>query len=198
MTERAKTKGLYSHNQELKKITVESTMEALIQLMRIERYEDISITAICERAGISRNAFYKNFGTKENVFKEIVEKFIKHLLKDLGNPFNSGVSLSWYQNFFKLIKEESGILLTLMKASLKDVYLETVNDILMRNENLDAETKYKRIMWNGAIQNIVAVWVESGMQESIEVMAKICFEKLKYVSNKEFQLPIFFKKKNIE
>jgi len=198
MTERAKIKGLYSHNQELKKITVESTMEALIQLMRVERYEDISITAICERAGISRNAFYKNFGTKENVFKEIVEKFIKHLLKELGNPFNSRVSLSWYQNFFKLIKEESEILLTLMKASLKDVYLETVNDILIRNENLDAETKYKRIMWNGAIQNIVAVWVESGMKESIEVMAKICFDKLKYVSNKEFQLPIFFKKKNLE
>ncbi len=193
MTEVEKTKGLRAHNQELNKITIDSTLEALIQLMRIEKYEDISITRICERAGISRNAFYKNFGTKEKVFKEIIEKFIKHLLKELGNPFNKRVTLIWYQNFFKLIKEESEILLTLMKASLKDVYLETVNAILIRNENLDAETKYKRIMWNGAIQNIVAVWVKSGMKENIEVMAKICFDKLKYVSNKEFQISSFLK-----
>ena len=196
MTESKKINGLKLHNQELKKITIESTLEALVLLMKIEKYEDITVTDICERAGISRNAFYKNFGTKEKVFQKVVEKFINHLFQQLGNPFNDRVTLSWYQKFFSQIKEESSILLILMKANLKDIYLETVNDILIKDQALNAETKYKRIMWNGALQNVVAVWVESGMKEGADEMAKICFDKLKYVSNKEFQLPIFLKKKN--
>ena len=196
MTESKKINGLKLHNQEMKKITIESTLEALVLLMKIEKYEDITVTDICERAGISRNAFYKNFGTKEKVFQKVVEKFINHLFQQLGNPFNDRVTLSWYQKFFSQIKEESSILLILMKANLKDIYLETVNDILIKDQALNAETKYKRIMWNGALQNVVAVWVESGMKEGADEMAKICFDKLKYVSNKEFQLPIFLKKKN--
>ena len=196
MTDKNKIKGLFSHNKELNQITIESTLEALLQLMRVKKFEEISITEICDRAGISRNAFYKNFGTKTNVFKKIVEHFIKNLLKKLGNPFNSKVTLSWYQEFFKLIKKESAKLLLFIDENFQNFYLETVNKILTSNAELDAETKYKRIMWNGAIQNVISNWLRSGMVESTDILAKICYDKLKYVSNKEFQILNFLKRKN--
>lgn len=195
MAEKGNTRGLYSHNQELNKITIESTVEALLKLMAVKNYYEISITEICEKAGISRNAFYKNFGTKENVFNRIVVDFNKEIVKTIGNPFNSKVSLNWYQGFFKLIERESKWLKLLIESSFQNIYLETVNQILTRNSELDAETKYKRIMWNGAIQNIVTSWIKSGRKESTEEMARICYDKLKYISNKENQIITFLKRK---
>ncbi len=195
MAEMDKTRGLYSHNQELNKITIESTVGALLKLMENKNYYEISVTEICEKAGISRNAFYKNFGTKDNVFKRLVVDFNKEIVKTIGSPFNIKVNLAWYQQFFKLIERESKILKLLIASSFQNIYLETVNKILTTNTNLDAETKYKRIMWNGAIQNIVTNWIKSDMKESSEEIARICYDKLKYINNKENQIITFLKRK---
>lgn len=50
-------------NQEIKRITQESIAIAAYQIL-VSR-EDLSITAICTRAGVSRNAFYRNFETTD-------------------------------------------------------------------------------------------------------------------------------------
>ncbi len=52
-------------NQETKRITQESIAIAAYQIL--VSGEDLSITAICNRAGVSRNAFYRNFETTDAV-----------------------------------------------------------------------------------------------------------------------------------
>ncbi len=44
--------------------------DALLLLMRKKDYKDISITEICEKAGVTRMSFYRNFESKEDILKK--------------------------------------------------------------------------------------------------------------------------------
>ncbi len=168
--------ALQRRNEELNKITIESVTQAFIELMGDKGFDKISITEICERAGISRNTFYKNFGTKENVFKMVVLDFNKNvLLRRLGNPFNKKAGIGWYQKFFAIIKDYSELFLAIVKSGYQYVYLTCVNELLLGNPNLDKSIRYMRLMWNGAIQNAVMDWLNNGMRESPEQMAEFCY-----------------------
>ena len=53
-------------NQESKNLTRESIKIALIQLMQQHSLDEITVTALLERAGVSRAGFYRNYPSKES------------------------------------------------------------------------------------------------------------------------------------
>lgn len=169
-------KGLKNRNDELNRITLESITQALVLLMETKDYEKISVTDICKKAGVSRNAFYKNFGTKENVFHKIVRDFNKSaILAKIGNPFNRNAGMEWYVNFFRVLKEYSKIFNLFIAADFRTEYLDYVNTLLTDSAKIEESTKYERLMWNGAMQNVAVEWLKSGMKKSPEEMANICY-----------------------
>lgn len=48
--------------------------DALVKLMQDSPYENVSVTAICKEAGISRPTFYKNFNDKDEVISSVFGK----------------------------------------------------------------------------------------------------------------------------
>ena len=166
--------SLETRNEELKKLTFECVTESLFTLMRNCSYEEISVTAICEKAGISRNTFYKRFGTKDNVFKSIVDNINKNVIyRNLGNPFNASVSKDWYVRFFEIVKEHVEWFRMIIRSGLTATYMEKLNAILLSGA-VSAETSYVRLMWSGAMQNVTVKWIEDGLAQSPEEIARIC------------------------
>ena len=47
----------------------EYIINALFNLMKKKNFENISITEITNKAGVSRNSFYRNFNSKEDIVK---------------------------------------------------------------------------------------------------------------------------------
>ena len=45
-------------------------LEALLILIRKKDWQDISITEICEKAGVTRMSFYRSFTGKEDVLRK--------------------------------------------------------------------------------------------------------------------------------
>ena len=59
--------GHNKRNDEINAITKESIAYAYYELLQKE--QRISVTSICEKAGVSRNAYYRNFdSTDESLF----------------------------------------------------------------------------------------------------------------------------------
>ncbi|MBM9833823.1 TetR/AcrR family transcriptional regulator, partial [Enterococcus faecalis] len=54
------TQHLQKHNKEANQITRESLETALLFLMEKKELTKISISELVEKAGVSRNAFYRN------------------------------------------------------------------------------------------------------------------------------------------
>ncbi len=68
-----KQDNLRKANQESHVLTVDSIQDAMIVLVNAKSFESISISDICQKAGVSRTAFYRNYDTKEDVLRSIAQ-----------------------------------------------------------------------------------------------------------------------------
>ena len=80
-----------SFNREAKAFTKECVFLALINLLKEKTYESITLTEIAKKAGVSRNAIYRNFESKDLILKnylnDISLKFIAELNEKLINSY---------------------------------------------------------------------------------------------------------------
>ena len=53
--------------------------------------------------------------------------------------------------------------------------MRILNKKLTSNTKLECKTKYKRLIWNSAITNLIFYWIENNMEESVEEIASICY-----------------------
>ncbi|ULQ59275.1 TetR family transcriptional regulator [Brucepastera parasyntrophica] len=78
--------------------------EALLSLMDKKPYAKISISDICEKAGIARTTFYRYYNDKDDVFFEYFDNSCTTELIKPGRKnkrFQSGISLTFHQSFIK-------------------------------------------------------------------------------------------------
>ena len=74
--------GYNKRNDEINAVTKESLAFAYYELLQSE--QNISVTRICEKAGVSRNAYYRNFNsTDEIIIYCLIAKWAKYCE---GNP----------------------------------------------------------------------------------------------------------------
>ena len=61
------------------RLAVDCIYEALVLLMQNKPYREITITDITKRAGVSRMAFYRNYGTKDEILlKRMRDYMLSH------------------------------------------------------------------------------------------------------------------------
>ncbi|EJK88419.1 transcriptional regulator [Rhizobium sp. AP16] len=53
----------------------EGAIEVAMEAIRTDGYEQASVKALSERLGITRSSFYNTFGSRENLFAEIIERY---------------------------------------------------------------------------------------------------------------------------
>ena len=59
-------------------------IEAFFLLLRDNKINDISIQSICDKAGVSRVTFYRNFTDKNDIILGYFTKMIKRFLQEMG------------------------------------------------------------------------------------------------------------------
>ena len=76
-----KNEVLKMSNAESNLFTKDCIRTALLSLMATEMFEQITVTSIIKRAGVSRGGFYRNYTSKEEVLREIGEELFEYLLE---------------------------------------------------------------------------------------------------------------------
>ena len=115
------------------KYTREWTFEALYKLLQDNNLGDIKISAIIEKAGISRATFYRNFTSKENIVRLKVDSFYRDFYKDFvvyfakNDPEDEQFLI---QSFFKRVDEEDKLVDTVIKCNLEYMMIEGVYAII--------------------------------------------------------------------
>ena len=56
-------------NREAKNFTKECVVQAFLQLLEEKEYQKITVSEIAKKSGVSRNAIYRNFKSKEMILK---------------------------------------------------------------------------------------------------------------------------------
>ncbi|HHJ0036165.1 TPA: TetR/AcrR family transcriptional regulator, partial [Streptococcus pyogenes] len=87
MTDKALSKrslqNLTQFNKETRRIARESMEIALLNLLKTKPLGDITISELVTKAGVSRNAFYRNYTSKEAIIEQLLVGVIRRIFRGL-------------------------------------------------------------------------------------------------------------------
>ena len=149
---------------------VEHITASMLDRLKTQAIEEISISDLCNDAGVGRTSFYRNFESRE----DIVRKHLRKLFKEWAEDWESSGEESpakMYGSLFAYLKKYSGLFQLLQKRGLMHLMLEIYLERYGATEedpNIWAYTKsfiaYGTYGW-------MVEWLNRGMPESAETMA---------------------------
>lgn len=163
-------------NEESHRITMESIEIGLLWLMKKKAYEDISISEIVKKSGVSRSAFYKNYRTKEDVLVSILERNTQKIMGEVKEK-EVGSKQEFWEVLFESIAPYAEIYQEFCRANLRSLLYDVYNKISFQFMDMLLEkNEYYMIFFSGGVSNIIIHWTENGMKESPREMARIMNE----------------------
>ncbi len=152
-------------------------IEAFFLLLKDNKIGDISIASICDKAGVSRVTFYRNFKDKKDIIDGYFTKMIRQFIIEIGTKHkNSNYYDTAYQCFF-LLKNEKENIKALANNDLSYLYLDLLNEKIAANFEIEgygeAITAY---VYSGALYNISIWWVtKDDCKTDIDIIIKSFF-----------------------
>lgn len=157
-------------NQGRNAYVLEHLTGSLLSLLVHKPICDISISELCDSAGVGRASFYRNFENKE----DILRSYINHLFFEWTDARGQGddeplSALVWsifthferHRDFYMLLNERNLIYL------LKDVIIGICGP---KPEHSKSEA-YAKAFVAYTLYGWIEVWFQRGMKESAEEMA---------------------------
>ena len=160
--------------KEAGKLTKECLKKALVELMGEKAFDKITISELVLKSGVSRQSFYRNYNSKEEILKDLHEEIANAILS-ITDQSEKKDSYTWFTVFFTYLKKNAEYLSMLFKAVKHQQsgfsFLPPVKE-LFRIE--DREEQYRVCAYEGGLNSICMEWITGGMKESVEDMAHLC------------------------
>lgn len=148
--------------------------EALLDIIKTDFYEKITITKICQRAGVPRSTFYRYFNDKDDILRDYIPYFVELFSLELRNYPHFTNSDYIRLNFEFFLKNEQ-YFKTLYKIHKEHILFDYVSDESLYY-NFSGETKIQ-VMYTGvSFYAIIFSWVIKDHRTSIETMTKFIME----------------------
>ncbi|MBR1757762.1 MAG: TetR/AcrR family transcriptional regulator [Lachnospiraceae bacterium] len=155
--------------------------ESLRSLMKEDSFSHISVTEICQQASVTRQAFYTNFRSKEDVLASILQDIQHEWTEELRkHPADSLTDQTlvlfetWYDHRELLDLLVRDRLSTLLVSNLlpENFQIRFVGDIPSRKRR--QLEPMARAMIIGGISNGLWAWSQNQYRYSCEDMALVC------------------------
>ena len=159
-------------NSEANRLSRESICTALILLMDTEDFDNITISGLVKKAGVSRQTFYRNYASKEDVVIEIEESLLTMFSDSFHDPKYEGNIRAWLADLFGFVRKNKKMISVLYRANLFDMLFTkapfVIEEFMRTNE---IRTHYLIVGSLGALRAIGDRWFAGGLKESDDEMA---------------------------
>ena len=136
--------------------------KALFKLMKSKNYHDITVSALVKTAGVSRNSFYRNYQSIEDILRQyLVEQTSQWWNEYIADP-NPNIIAETFQHFLNMREE----ILLLYRAGLSHLLMEHI--ILCWKQSLTGEVSnaYQTAFMSGGLCGLTNEWILRGMKET--------------------------------
>lgn len=155
--------------------------KALIQLLESKGLEEITITALAKAANVSRMTFYKYYTNKQ----EVVVDYMYELMSEYMDEINKRTDIGRFReqkhiyHCFMFFRQHATELMTLVKADMYSVIINTVNDYMdLYVLPGSGYSKFELYYYAGALCNIYIKWLEGNMVETPQEIAEIVYKHI--------------------
>ncbi len=100
-------RNLEKTNQEINQLTKEAIETALLFLLQTKELGKITISELAAKAGVSRNAFYRNYKSKEEILETIYEKASQQVKETWHHLYDRLADSKTIENVSHWVKEKT-------------------------------------------------------------------------------------------
>ena len=160
--------------------------EALFEKLAVYELDEISVSEVVAKAGVSRNTYYRHFSTKRSVLTFYIEELLREYLQGVEERGISDVEgiLNYYFSFWGDRKE---YVILLRRRQLLDLALD-----VQRKKFLEA-LPHSGLPWHGVsgvdetlvdllfvggMWNILLHWLDRGMDPKASEVVRTFLEEL--------------------
>lgn len=162
---------LKKNNEESHEFTRNCIYAALMVLLSKNKLEDVTITRLCEVAGVSRVAFYRNYKHIEDVLTDKIIEF--------GHHINSKMGTDVYNNWLALFNEaekEKDLFDVMIKLGVEHTLYDVFYSLLPKKE----ETRTVQAIWISLYYCMLIKRFKSKKRIKVEDEARLAY---KYTKN---------------
>ena len=154
----------------------------LLELMLTEAYPAITISHICDRAGLSRKSFYRYFSSKEGCLYALLDHAIFDGAAYYLPEHRTGHSNRMiYERFFSYWKANAPLLDALEQNNMALILAERMLAYCVQEErefryffrDQADESTERTVFYISGITGLVLTWHRNGFSKSVTQMAKI-------------------------
>lgn len=152
--------------------------EALLTLLKKERYTDITIKNICREADLSRQTFYQIFESKD----EVIEYLFSNLFSEFEEQCNYFLDMTLSKlccSFFEFFQEHENFISILIDNNMAylleqefEHYLPKI-ELFKKINDTEAYPDYSVCYMAGALSQILIHWYKNGMNIPVEVIGNM-------------------------
>ena len=156
---------------------------AFLALILNHRYEDITISQVCKKAGVNRSTFYCHYDDINDLIIKIENKFAK----GTASIFNYGERQTHeaFVEMFTFVKENKYFYkaflnipyATLAETNIKVEVLRNIGDKNKINKTNNIGIFYRASFFGAGIKEMCRLWLERDCQESPEQMASLLLDE---------------------
>ncbi|MBQ8381229.1 MAG: TetR/AcrR family transcriptional regulator [Clostridia bacterium] len=164
---------------------------ALLDMMKKEPYQDITVSSLCEIKGVPRKAFYRYFDHKDDALDALID----HTLMEtefFGSPVKGRTLLGEFDKIYVFWKRNASLLDVLAKNGMSSKLVErcvlySISSAIPLDKYLSSEPKQMqehivKFAISGLMYSVIN-WHKSGFRETPREMANIAVRL--------FNLPLF-------
>lgn len=177
MTEKLLSKNslhnLRQSNRESRYLSKESLEIALLALLERKSLPQITISELVLKAGVSRNAFYRNYHSKEAIIEGRLNTILRRIFHGLKHfDLSTEPRQAWVYLLTEAKKEEQ-LLRIIFNHQLHVLLTKRVIKRLRAYHKWKKQrtNHYSHLFWSHAIISVLSSWIKDGMTVSIEDMA---------------------------
>lgn len=166
------------YNSEQNQLTRKCVYSALMLLMESKGFHEISITDITEKAGVSRMAYYRNYGSKEEIITSRLDVLFEGFFAKLERErkFGQYQTACLYFHYCRRHRRAIGSLARSNMAHLLETRFARIIPLIIESDQdgkeMERSTRaYTAEFLAGGLYRLTMAWIAGGMRESDEEMA---------------------------
>lgn len=159
--------------------------DSLLQLMEKKKYEDITITNICNHAQLARRTFYRHFESKEEVINKLVERVVQEFIDCMQGTALSDFK-TYITTYYRFWYGHMQLLLLLNKNGLLDLlaieYIKRFSEVLYLNTK-EMDSSNLNLIWafcSGGLWSLLVYWITIDGEKTADEVSEILFNYIQF------------------
>ena len=123
--------------------TQERLQNSLLEILETKKLKEITVKEICDKAGISRNAFYQHYSYKEDLYNQMITRATEGILDSImpiiqdASAVKKKTIVSYAKHIIEGISEVRELIYVMLKSD-DGKFLRQLTDLIFKQNLINA------------------------------------------------------------